>query len=378
VSARGPALPDYPWDALAEHAAVAGRHPDGIVDLSVGTPVDPTPQVAARALAAASDSPGYPRTAGSAALQRAALGWLSRNFGVDPAATSVLPTIGSKELVASLPAQLGLGAGDTVATPVLAYPTYEVGALLAGARALRTADVTAADPDSVGLVWLNSPANPDGSMLAVEELRGIVQWARSGARQVVVASDECYAALAWDAPFVSLLDPRVTGGDSDGLVAVHSLSKRSNLAGYRAAFLAGDPALVARLLAVRRHAGLIMPDPVQRAMVAVLDDEAHASQQRERYRHRRETLAGALAGAGLRLGPAPGGLYLWASGGESGWATVARLAELGILVAPGAFYGPAGERHVRVALTATDERIAAAAARLNGARLNVARPAGPR
>lgn len=359
-------LPDYPWDALAEHAALAARHPDRIVDLSVGTPVDPTPAVAVQALAAASNWPGYPATAGSPALQAAVRRWLSRAFGVEGSGIGVLPTVGSKELVASLPAQLGLGPGVKVAIPVLAYPTYEVGVRLAGAGVLRTDDVTRHDPEEFGLVWLNSPANPDGSMLDVAGLRRVVEWARSANQPVVVASDECYAGLAWDAPFVSLLDRRVTGGSSTGLLAVHSLSKRSNLAGYRAAFVAGDPEIVERLLLIRRHAGLIVPGPVQEVMVAVLDDDEHAGLQRERYRRRRALLAAALRQAGLVVAPSPGGLYLWVGGATSCWQTVGRLAELGILVAPGCFYGTAGERHVRVALTATDERVSAAVQRLAG------------
>jgi succinyldiaminopimelate transaminase len=290
----------------------------------------------------------------------------------------VLPTVGSKELVALLPALLRLGAGDLVAHPAAAYPTYDVGARLAGAEPVATDDPAALlagpDGDRVRLVWLNSPGNPDGGVLGVEELRAVVEAARAAAartgRPVVVASDECYAELAWDEPWASagvpsVLDPRVTGGDVSGLLALYSLSKQSNLAGYRAAFAAGDPALVADLLATRKHVGMIVPAPVQAAMAVALGDDAHVAEQRERYRARRSALLGALVGAGLVVDRSAAGLYLWArpaTGDDDCWATVGRLAERGILVAPGSFYG--APRHVRVALTGTDERIAAAAARL--------------
>jgi succinyldiaminopimelate transaminase len=330
------------------------------VDLSVGTPVDPTPVLVTAALRAAADAPGYPLTAGSSRLREAAAGWLHRRLGVAVEPAAILPTIGSKELVAALPAQLGITAA--VAYPVLAYPTYEVGARLAGCEGIAADSLTALGPRRVGLIWVNSPANPTGQVLPVDHLRKVVAWARQ--RGAVVASDECYVELGWDAAPVSVLHPDVCGGDHTGLLAVHSLSKRSNLAGYRAAFVAGDPALVVPLLALRRHAGLMMPGPVQAAMAAALDDDAHVGEQRERYARRRQRLRSALTYAGFRIEHSEGGLYLWATAGEPCWQTVRDLAELGILVAPGDFYGAAGARHVRVALTATDERVAAAASRL--------------
>jgi len=358
-------LPDFPWDRLAPSAELARRHPGGLVDLSVGTPVDPTPAVVRAALRAAADAPGYPLTAGTAALRAAAADYLRRRLGVavDPAA--VLPTVGSKELVALLPGLLGLSAGDRVLLPELAYPTYDVGARLAGAEPVAVADVARADPAGVRLVWLNSPSNPTGAVTGAEELRAVVAWAR--AHGVLVVSDECYAEFGWEAAPVSVLHPGVCDGSSVGLLAVHSLSKRSNMAGYRAGFVAGDPAVVAALLEVRRHAGLMVPGPVQAAMVAALSDDAHVEQQRARYAGRRALLRPALAAAGWLVEPSEGGLYLWVSSpAYDCWGSVQRLAELGILVAPGEFYGPAGGRHVRVALTATDERVAAAADRLTG------------
>ena len=368
------ALPDFPWDTLAPYADIARAHPRGIVDLSVGAPVDPTPPVVRAALLAAANSPGYPTTHGTPALRQAVVDWFARRRGVpglDPVA--VLPTIGSKELVAFLPALLGLGVGDVVVHPRTAYPTYDVGARLAGATPLPADDVATWDRENVRLVWLNSPGNPDGTVRSVDELRAVVAAAR--ARGAVVASDECYAELAWEEPWASagvpsLLDPRVTGGDLTGLLALYSLSKQSNLAGYRAAFVAGDPALVAALLETRKHAGMIMPGPVQAAMTVALRDDAHVSEQRERYRNRRVRLLGALGAAGLEVDGSQAGLYLWArpaGAPQDCWTTVADFAALGILVAPGAFYGRAAAGHVRVALTAPDERVGEAAARLSGA-----------
>ena len=357
-------LPVFPWDSLAEHGQLARRHPDGIVDLSVGTPVDPTPEVVQNALRAAADAPGYPATYGTPALREAVAGWLRRSHGVpnlDP--DGVLPTVGSKEFVAWLPTLLGLGPGDQVAVPELAYPTYDVGARLAGAEPTVAADPTTLDPARVRLVWLNSPSNPTGAVLDPAELRRVVRWARR--HRIVVASDECYIELPWDAQSVTVLHPDVSEGSAKGLLAVHSMSKRSNLAGYRAAFVAGDVALIEELLAVRKHAGMMVPAPVQAALVAALGDDAHVAEQRARYGARRARLRPALQAAGWRVTHSEAGLYLWASHPDyDGWGSVAVLAQLGILVAPGVFYGEAGREHVRVALTATDERVGAAVERL--------------
>jgi succinyldiaminopimelate transaminase len=334
-----------------------------VVDLSIGTPVDSTPAVVQQALAAAADAPGYPATHGTGQLRGGAAGWLARRHGVtglDPAA--VLPTIGSKELIALLPTLLGLGPGDRVLLPPLAYPTYDVGIRLAGAEPVRSDGLTGIGPGRVSLVWLNSPANPTGQVLPVPHLRKVVEWARE--RGVPVASDECYLELGWEDRPTSILHPDVCDGSHAGLLAVHSLSKRSNLAGYRAGFVTGDPALVHRLLELRKHAGLIVPRPVQAAMTAALGDDAHADAQRQRYAARRELLRAALIAAGFTIEHSTAGLYLWATRAEDCWSTVDWLAARGILAAPGAFYGPTGGQHVRLALTETDERVAAAAARL--------------
>lgn len=357
---RSASLPDFPWDLLAPAKAVAAAHPGGLVDLSIGTPVDPVAPTVRAALAGASNSPGYPLTAGSDALREAITAWVTRTCAARPG-FGVLPTIGSKELVAWLPTLLALGAADVVAIPSICYPTYEVGARLAGATTIRTDDPTSLDPAlPVRLVWLNSPTNPTGQVLPPARLGEIVAWARE--RGAIVASDECYLPLSWDTVPTSVLG--VGEGRYDGVLAVHSLSKRSNLAGYRAGFVAGDPAIVGELLAVRKHAGMIVPAPVQAAMVAALGDEDHVAAQRRRYGRRRDLLREAVENAGFRVDHSDAGLYLWVTRREPCWATVDWFAERGVLVAPGAFYGPDGHEHVRIALTVTDEGADVAVARL--------------
>ena len=360
---RSAALPEFPWDTLADVTALARAHPDGIVDLSVGTPVDPVAPVIRDALAAGSSAPGYPTTAGTPALREAIVRSLRRRYGItELTPQTVLPVIGTKELIAWLPTLLGLGRDDLVVVPELAYPTYEVGARLAGTQILRADGLTQVGPRSAALFYLNSPSNPTGRVLGVDHLRKVVSWGRE--RGVLVASDECYLGLSWDAHPLSVLHPDVCDGDHTGLLAIHSLSKTSSLAGYRAGFVAGDPAVVSELLAVRKHAGMMVPTPVQVAMVAALDDDEHVVALRVGYARRHDLLLSALRSAGFSVEHSEAGLYLWATRGEPCRDTLRWLAERGILVAPGEFYGPAGTRHVRVALTATDERVAAAVQRL--------------
>lgn len=348
------------------------------MDLSIGTPVDPVPEVIRNALTAASNSPGYPQTKGTNELQAAAAAWLARRHGVEVNPDAILPSIGSKELIAWLPTLLGCGPGDAVCFPELAYPTYDIGARMAGATSVPTDEpekifqgerfaVRAASDAQVpqaSLVWVNSPSNPTGRITPPHRLSELAAWARQSG--VVLASDECYIDLAYGTKPVSILHPQVSGGSHDGLLAVYSLSKRSNLAGYRAGFVTGDPNLVAELLEARKHAGMIVPAPVQAAMTAALVDDGHAQEQHARYTRRRDQLRPALERAGFLISGSQAGLYLWASHPDHSdcWESVSTLAELGILVSPGAFYGTAGTRHVRVALTATDERISAATARL--------------
>jgi succinyldiaminopimelate transaminase len=355
-------LPEFPWDTLLPARQRASQHPGGLVDLSIGTPVDRVPLPVRRALADGSEAPGYPTVHGTAAVRIAYTEWLERAHGVtglDPG--NVMPTIGSKEFVAALPTLLGLRTGDTVVIPELAYPTYEIGAIMAGTTVLRSDSLTAVGPERVALLWLNSPSNPTGKVLPVEHLAKVVSWART--RGTIIASDECYIDLGWESTPVSILHPEVCGGDHTGLLAVHSLSKRSNMAGYRAGFVSGDPAIVGSLIAARRHLGAMVPAPIQAAAQAALADDAHVLAQRSRYGHRREILREALEGAGFHV-MSEAGLYLWCTRGEPAMRTVSWFADRGILVGPGTVYGHAGQNHVRVALTAPDDRVAAAAERM--------------
>lgn len=359
-------LPDYPWDTLAPFIAQAKTHPEGYIDLSIGSPVDPTPEIIRKALAEATDSHAYPTTVGTPELRDAITAWYARRRGVSGLGrNSVIPTIGSKELVALLPFMLGLGEGDTVVGPLAAYPSYAIGAAVAGAQFLATDD-PAAWPASTKLVWLNSPGNPDGRVWDVEQLRVRVQRARElGA---VIVNDECYAELGWDAPWdtepiPSILDDRL-GNDRTGVLAIYSLSKQSNLAGYRAGIVAGDPVLIARLVNVRKHTGLIVPGPLQSAMTVALGDDDHVAIQRERYRDRRNILLPALRQAGFIVDNSEAGLYLWATLGRDAWSTIELLAGLGIMAGPGHFYGDGFPNHVRFSLTATDAEIRMAAGRL--------------
>ncbi|MBV7295046.1 succinyldiaminopimelate transaminase [Corynebacterium sp. TAE3-ERU12] len=357
-------LPAFPWDSLADAKATAQQHPDGMVDLSVGTPVDPVADSIQKGLADGAAAPGYPQTIGTAQLRQALTDAMTRRYRtieLDPD-SQVLPVVGTKEAIAWLPFILGIGEGHTIVIPELAYPTYEVGARLSGADFVRADSTLQLGPSTPTLMYLNSPANPSGKVLGVEHLRKVVSWARE--RDVIIASDECYLGLSWDQEAVSILDPRVCDGDTTNLLAIHSLSKTSNLASYRAGWFAGDPKLISELLETRRHAGLMMPGPVQQAMIVALGDDAQEREQRRRYARRRELLRAALLDSGFTIDDSDGGLYLWVSRGIDCRETVDWFAERGVLVAPGDFYGPKGHQHVRIGLTATDEKIEAAASRI--------------
>jgi len=361
VAAR---LSEVPWDRLTPTRRRAAEHPDGPVDLAVGTPVDPTPAVVRNALADAADSPGYPTVAGTPGLRAAAAGWLARRGGVEGVEPDdVLPVIGTKELIALLPMLLGIGPGDTVVIPELAYPTYEVGARLVGADVIASDSLVALGPLRPALVWLNSPSNPTGRVQPPEHLAKVVAWARE--HEALVVSDECYLECVWEGPpATSVLDAAVRNDSLAGVLAVHSLSKRSNLAGYRCGFVTGDPDVVADLQVARRHLGLLPPGPQQAAAQVAWDDDEHAIEQHHRYARRHARLREAFETAGFRIDHSQGALYLWATRDEPCWDSVGWLAERGIVVAPGDFYGPGGARHVRVAITETDARIEAAYARL--------------
>ena len=359
----GRVLPDFPWDTIADDIALANSHPGGACDLSVGTPVDPTPEIGQAALSSAANAPGYPAVWGTAELRQDIIEYMvSRWSAVRVGERSVLPVIGTKEIVAWLPTLLGLGTSDTVVIPEVAYPTYAVGAAMVGARV-----VTARTPEDVArvnpaLVWTNSPSNPSGRIDSFEEVQAWIEYSRS--KGALLAADECYGEFGWDCEPVSILDSRLNGGSVEGLLGVYSLSKRSNLAGYRAGFVVGDEKVVMEILGLRKHLGMMASTPVLAAMTVLLRDQDHVNTQRQRYLARRETLSKALINSGFTIDNSEGGLYLWATRGESGRTTSHWLAERGIIVAPGDFYGESGTNHVRIALTATDERVQAAAVRL--------------
>lgn len=358
----GSRLPDFPWDTIADVRERAAAHEGGLIDLSVGGPVDPVAPSIQLALTEAAAAPGYPQTAGTPELRATIVSSLARRFGIAGLnERAVLPVIGLKEAVAWLPTLLGL-RGAKVVIPEVAYPTYEVGALMADCEVVRC-DNPAAAPRDAALVFVNSPSNPTGAVASADELRAWVEFSRdTGA---IIASDECYLYLGWSAEPVSILHPSITGGDNTGLLALHSLSKTSNLASYRAGTISGDEELVQELLLVRKHSGLIVPGPIQAAMVAALGDDLHEEMQRSTYAMRRVELMKALPEAGFTIDDSDAGLYLWCRReAMSSREILDWLADRGILAAPGHFYGPAGANHVRISLTATNEHIAEAAKRL--------------
>lgn len=351
-------LPDFPWDALAPYAEVARRHQEGAIDLSVGTPVDSTPKFVQEALADHSNSPRYPLTAGTPELRSAIIDWAKKKLGAT-GDFDVLPVIGSKEFVAWLPTLL---ESKKVIFPEIAYPTYLVGALLAQSET-EAVGIDAQSWPSADLAWVNSPSNPTGRVHSESEFLGAIQWAQKN--QSVLVSDECYLEFGDTAQPTSIL--KYTAGNNRNVLAVHSLSKRSSMAGYRAAFVIGDPSLIAAIREVRKHAGMMVALPVQHAMIAALGDEKHVLEQRARYNARRATLAPALTKAGFDIEESAAGLYIWCTRKESSWDSVKWLAEIGIIATPGIFYGEKGASHIRIAMTATDEQIKSAAARIEKA-----------
>jgi succinyldiaminopimelate transaminase len=348
-------LPDFPWDALVPFGDKARAHPNGIIDLSQGTPVDPTPDFIQKAFRDASNSPSYPFTAGTPELRAAIKNWATQRLGAT-GDFDVLPVIGSKELVAWLPTII---EATKVLIPEIAYPTYHVGALLAGAQSLPVA-IDAASWPKADLAWLNSPSNPTGRVHTAQEIKTCIDWSRDN--NSILISDECYLEFDHTAHSLSVLSQ--TGGDNRNILAVHSLSKRSSMAGYRAAFMIGDSQLIARIREIRKHAGMMVPLPVQKAMTVALSDDAHVAQQRDRYNARKDAMRPALVANGFTVEYSDSGLYLWCTRNEDAWKSVEWMANLGILVTPGSFYGQAGAQHIRVAMTATDAQIAEAVIRL--------------
>ena len=351
-------LPDFPWDALAPYSEIAKAHPKGAIDLSQGTPVDSTPQIIQSALQQSSDSPRYPVTAGTKELQDAIRNWAIGHLGAS-GDFDVLPLIGSKELVAWLPTIL---QSKKVIYPDVAYPTYLVGALLAQAEPIAVG-IDAATWPIADFAWVNTPSNPTGRVHTESELRASVKWARDN--NSILVCDECYIDFGDTATPKSML--KYTDGDNSNILVVHSLSKRSSMAGYRGAFLIGDSKLIAQIREIRKHAGMMVPLPIQNAMVAALSDETHVNEQRARYNARRAILAPALIAAGFKIEDSAAGLYIWCTRSEDCWKSVEWLAKLGIVATPGSFYGELGASHIRIAMTATDAQISEAAARIREA-----------
>ena len=360
-------LPDYPWKSLKPYSEKAAKHKDGAIDLSVGSPIDPTPDSVQQALKKFSNAPGYPSTAGTLEFRESVVEWFARRrqvAGLHP--DQVMPTIGSKELISWLPTFLGLGPGDVVVQPKVAYTAYAVGAALSGAT-LVSEDDPDNWPENTKLIWINSPGNPDGKVLGVAGFAKAV--ARARELGALLASDECYAELGWSEPWdkeviPSVLDPRVCGDSHEGILCVYSLSKQSNMAGYRAAFAVGAKDLIRDLVNLRMHTGMIMPLPTQQAVIAALADSTHVAAEKEIYSKRRATLLAAVTDFGFEVTDSEAGLYLWATMGQDCWSTVDQMAELGIVVVPGSFYGEHATKHVRFSLTATDNDITRAALRL--------------
>ena len=360
-------LPPYPYDRLAGLAKLAEAHEGGMVDCSIGTPCDPPLPAVLEALASSDSERGYPASAGSPQLREAAARWLTRRFGLDDVPPgSVAACVGTKELVASVPHVLRLRTPerDTVLYPAVSYPTYAMGAELAGCRAVAVPspagqlgglDLEAIDPDDARralVLWSNSPSNPTGGLGG---LGAEAAWGRT--HGVPVFSDECYAEFTWDGRPRSVLEH-----GADGVIAVHSLSKRSNLAGVRVGFYAGDPELVDFMRAVRQHAGLMVPGPAQAAGVAALNDDVHVEAQRTRYRERMAYLSRVLGAYGVPVGLPQGGFYLWVPVPPERWPDAWAMAETlandgGLLVSPGDLYGEGGAGHVRVAVVQPMDRL---------------------
>jgi succinyldiaminopimelate transaminase len=353
--------PPYPYDRLADLHKVADTCDGGAVDLSIGTPCDPPPAAVVEALGDSGAERGYPPSVGTPAFREAAAAWLGRRFGANVDSAHVAACVGTKELVAGVPQWLRLRSPgrDTVLYPHISYPTYAMGAILAGCRAVpyRTFDGIAPDDAARALcLWVNSPGNPTGELV---DLGKAAAWGRG--HGVPVLSDECYIEFTWDGPGRTIL-----AEGTDGVVALHSLSKRSNFAGARVGFYAGDPDLVHYLSEVRKHAGFMVPGPVQAAAVVAFGDDAHVEVQRQRYVRRLDLLAASLSEIEVECARPPATFYLWVAAPDGdAWALAHRLAaEGGAVVSPGEFYGPAGVGHVRIAVVQPDDRLELVAHRL--------------
>ena len=366
------AIPPYPFDRLEEILAIAERHEGGKVDCSIGTPCDAPSPMVLDALAAATSHRGYPRSVGSPTFRSAISAYLQRRYAVSVPDDSIAACVGTKEFVASLPGYLRLRdeSRDTVLYPATSYPTYEMGARLASLRALPVAmvdgmldldSISASDAARALCLWVNSPSNPTGR---VEDLSRAASWGRQNG--VLVASDECYSEFTWTSSPRSILQE-----GSEGVVAVHSISKRSNLAGVRAGFYAGDSELVGFLSLARQHAGLMVAGPVQEAVAVAYGDDSHVDAQRARYHERLEFMGTALRDAGFTVEPCEGSFYVWATEGRNGFETAQRVAEAsGLVVSPGEFYGDRSDTYIRVAMVQPLSRLEIVAQRLRESSLN--------
>jgi len=361
-------MPPYPYDRLNELRAVATEKFGAPIDMSIGAPNDPPDQLILDAMIGSDSERGYPASIGTAEFRTAAADWFKRRTGVSIDIGQIGATIGLKEFVVGVPHWLRHRdpTKDTVLYPSVSYPSYAMGAELAHCRAVPVAvdsewrmDISSIDPadaERAVCLWVNSPGNPAG---AIEDLNLAAEWGR--AHGVPVISDECYIEFIWDGPPNTILQSGL-----DGVLAIHSLSKRSNFAGARAGFYAGDPELVLWLQELRKHLGFMVPGPIQAAATAALNDDAHVEIQRKRYRHRMETMSEILADMGIHA-PMPGGsFYLWAEAPDGdAWALAARMAsDLGVICSPGEFYGEAGSGHARFALVVSDEQLASVRERI--------------
>ncbi len=374
--------PAYPYDRLEAARRAAAKHRGGIVDLSIGTPTDPPPDAVWQAFIGRSgEGPvdpsgvarGYPPSAGTLELREAVERWTKDRLGASVPTGNVAVCIGTKEFVGTTPQYLKLRRPDrdTVLYPSVSYPTYEMGATLAGLRAVGVPmddewrmDLSAIDPADAAralMLWVNTPGNPAGGL---DDLEAVAAWGLS--QDVAVFSDECYVEFTWHGPPRTVLGHGGGPDGLDGVVAVHSLSKRSNMAGMRVGWYAGDRELVGYLREVRKHAGFMVPGPVQQAGAVALGDQDHVSAQRRRYHDRLVRAQEILAALGVDAPLPGGGFYLWAPApGGDDWEWTSWLAETGgVLVSPGSFYGPGGAGYVRIAMVAPLERLDLVARRL--------------
>ncbi len=380
-------LTPYPYDELNSIKQIALSKFGEVIDLSIGTPIDDTPNFVIDALCNSKDANGYPPSIGTVTLRSAIKDWYKRRLDVDIDIDLIAAVVGTKEFVASLPTYLRLmnPEKDVVLGPSLAYPTYEFGAKLAGLKYVgippRHNEDRSMDLESINeeylkralLMWVNSPSNPDGH---VESLREFYEFANQNS--ILTVSDECYMEYVYGVEAESILQHGI-----ENVLALHSLSKRSNAAGLRVGFYAGDRSYVLFLEEIRKHAGLMVPGPVQSAGVAALSDDSHVEVQRERYFERLKVLADAFSSIGIDVNLPKGGFYLFIKAPDIKYESVLEAAKLkvksslswkftaflalttGVLVSPGEFYGSDGTGYVRIAVVQTDEKISLASKRIS-------------